>query len=151
MTLPSIFGAMDAAMKELQTNEILKTNEETMKYGLSLTAEEAVEIVESRNQLLRSYGRVELDMEAAKKLICRFAASSFINQEDYAAAIKDLQEVFYYLKNETDDEVGDERLIEIIEELLNDSCEGSIELLQGVGVEEFVREYRLKRYTFGSL
>ncbi|HYE80823.1 MAG TPA: DUF6323 family protein [Clostridia bacterium] len=145
MTLPSIFNSMGSLMKELQVSEMLKTNEETEKYGLILTAEEAAELVEVRNQLLHSYGRVELDMEATRKLIRSFSASPFISQEEYAASIKELQEVFYYLKNETEDEIGDDNLIEIITGLLNDSCGGSIELLRGRELEAFIREYRLKR------
>ncbi|KUO73105.1 MAG: hypothetical protein APF77_20785 [Clostridia bacterium BRH_c25] len=144
MSLPSIFNSMGSMMKELQVNEILRTNEETKKYGLILTAEEAAELVEVRNQLLRSYGRVELDMEATRKLINSISDSPFINQEDYASVVKELQEVFYYLKNETDDEIGDDSLIEIIKDLLNDSCGGSIELLQGRELAAFVRDYRLK-------
>jgi hypothetical protein len=144
MNLPSLFNSMGSVMKEIQTNEILKTNEETRKYGLTLTAEEATEIVEVRNHLLQSYGRIELDMEATKKLIHCFSASPFINQADYVPALKDLQEIFYYLKNETNDELGDDNLIEIIKELLNNSCEGSIELLQGRELEAFVRDYRMK-------
>ncbi len=144
MTLPSIFKSMGSVMKEIQTNEILQTNEETKKYGLALTAEEATEIVAERNHLLQSYGRVELDMEATRKLIICFSASPFINQEDYVSALKELQEVFYYLKNETNDEIGDDNLIEIINELLNNSCEGSIELLQGRELVAFVKDYRLR-------
>lgn len=144
MNLPSLFNSMGSAMKELQAYEILMTNEVTGKYGLKLTAEDAMEVIEVRNQLLLSYGRVELDMEATKKLIYRFSASPFINQEDYVPALKDLQEVFYYIKNETNDDIGDDNLLEIIEELLNNSCEGSIELLQGKELEAFVRDYRMK-------
>ena len=144
MNLPSIFNSMDSLMKEMQTNEILKVNEKTEKYGLTLTAEDAVEIVEIRNHLLRSYGRVELDMEATKKLIHCFSTSPFINQEDYAASLKELQEIFYYLKNETADEIGDDNLIEVIKDLFDNSCEGSIELLQGRELAAFVRGYRTK-------
>ena len=145
MSLPSIFNSMDVVLKEIQIDQILQTNSESAKYGLMLTADEAAEIIEVRNQLLKNYGRVELDIEAAKKLILNFSTSPFMNQEDFAAAIRELQEIFYYLKNETDDEIGDDNLIEIIKGLLNNTCEGSIELLQGREIEAFVRDYRLKR------
>ena len=151
MTLPSIFNSMGSIMKEIQTNEILQTNEVSKKYGLALTAFEAAEIVEVRNHLLQSYGRVELDMEATRKLIYNFSASPFINQEDYVSALKDLQEIFYYLKNETNDEIGDDNLIEIIKDLLNNTCEGSIELLQGRELDAFIRDYRLKCNMTDSL
>ncbi|HYF75408.1 MAG TPA: DUF6323 family protein [Candidatus Nitrosocosmicus sp.] len=151
MALPGIFRAMGPVMQELQRHEILETNAVSGKYGLALTEEEAAEIVEVRNQLLQGYGRVELDMEAARKLIYSFSASPFVSQEDYSSGIKELQEVFYYLKSETNDELGDDKLIEIIMEMLNDSCEGAIELLKGRELEAFVREHRLKCFTNNCL
>lgn len=151
MVLPGVFNSMGSVMQEIQRNEILQTNEVSAKYGLTLTAEEAAEIVEVRNQLLQGYGRIELDMEAARKLITNLSASAFICQEEYASVIKELQEVFYYLKNETDDELGDDKLIEIIKELFENSCEGSIELLKGRELEAFVREYRQQKYAIEGL
>lgn len=145
MNLPDIFNSMGLLMKEFQVSEILSTNEETGKRGLILTEKEAAELVESRSRLLQGYGRIELDMEAAKKLVVGLSASPFVCREDFAVTVRELQEVFYYLKNETEDELGDDRLIEAILELFDSSCGGSVELLRGKGLEEFIREYRRER------
>ncbi|MGE5631976.1 MAG: DUF6323 family protein [Caulobacteraceae bacterium] len=144
MTLPSIFRSMNLIMSEVQISEMLQTNEESQKNGLTLTTEDAKEIIEARNHTLQSYGRVELDIEVSKKLIRSFCNSPFINQEDYATTLKELQEVFYYMKNETEDKIADDELIEIIRDYFDNYCEGSIELLQGRELEAFARAVRRK-------
>jgi hypothetical protein len=144
MPLPNVFDSMNIMLREMQINELLRVNEESQKYGLTLTAAEVKEIIEARNQVLQSYGRVELEMEVTRKLMRHFCASSFINQEDYLATIKDLQEIFYYLKNETEDEIGDDELIAIIKDFFNNSCGGSIELLKERELEAYVRNCRRK-------
>lgn len=141
MFLPS---SINGALKEIQINEMLLTNEESQKYGLVLTAEEVKEIIEVRNQVLKSYGRIELDIGVTRKLIHNFCTSAFITQEDYETTINDLQEVFYYLKNETEDSIGDDELIYIIKDFFNNSCGGSMELLMGRELEIFARNCRRK-------
>lgn len=56
--------------------------------------------------------------------------SPFINKESYLGVINELQEIFYYMKNETEDSIGDDEIIEMIDDLYNNSCGGSIELLK---------------------
>ena len=86
--------------QDVQLQEILEINDQSAKYGLTLTHEDALEIIETRNLALQNYGRVELDMDAVHKLISVFCSSPLIIQEDYALILKDLLELFYYLKNE---------------------------------------------------
>jgi hypothetical protein len=145
MHLPGIFNAMNAALKEMQLEEILRLNEASAQYGLTLTASDVKEIIAARNQALRSYGRVELDMEVARKLILSFCSSPLIAQEDYPVILADLQEIFYYLKNETDDAVGDDELIRIIKDFFENSCGGELELLRGQELDGFVRDFKRRR------
>lgn len=142
VSLPVIFNSMGLVMKEVQINEILSTNEESQKYGLVLTFEEAEEIIEARSSVLQSYGRIELGTGPTGKLISSFCSSAFIEQEEYAATMKDLQEVFYYMKNETEDSMGDDELIEVIKDFFENTCRGSIELLKGRELETFSKECR---------
>lgn len=142
MPLPSIFNPMGAVLKGMLTDEILRTNEVSQKYGLTLSAAEAREIVEARGHVLQSYGRVELDMGVTRKLIGSFCTSPFINQEDYPSTLKELQEIFYYMKNETEDRLGDDELIGILKDFFENDCGGSIELLQGRELEAFARKMR---------
>lgn len=57
--------------------------------------------------------------------------------------INELQEAFYYLKNETEDQLGDDKIIELMKEQFEDFCEGSIELLC-CRLEQFSRDFRQK-------
>ena len=142
MPLPNIFNSLNTTLKEMQISEILRANEKSQKYGLSLTAGEAAEIVEARNHILQNYGRVEIDAGITGKLIHAFCPSPYINQEEYLSTLKELQEVFYYLKNETEDEIGDDELINIIKDSFNNNCGGSVELLEGMELDAFARSFK---------
>lgn len=124
MTLiPWIGGSLEA-----QCNKLLETNQESQKYGLILTEDAAKEIVQVRNETLRYCGRVELAINPVLRLIENFCTSSFINQDEYQSTINELQEMFYYLKNETEDEIRDNELIDMMREYF-DEFEGSLDLL----------------------
>jgi len=138
-----LLNLINTKLMEPQINEILKTNEESQKYGLMLTVKEVKEIIEVRNQVLQSYGRVELGIDVIKKLIQNFYTSSFISQENYESTINELQEIFYFMKNETEDKIGDDELVYMIKDFYNSYCEGSIELLW-MKIEECTRDFRRK-------
>lgn len=129
---------------EQQVNEIIRLNEETVKYGLTLSKHEIMQIIDVRNDLLRGYGRIELGTEVINKLIKSFYNSSYIQQDMYMLTLMELQEVFYYMKNETEDNLSDDEIIEILREFFGDYCKGSIELLQGREIENFARNQRIK-------
>lgn len=129
---------------EQQMNDIIKLNEETITYGLSLSKREVMQIIEVRNDLLRGYGRIELGTEVVNKLIKSFYNSSYIQQDMYMSTLMELQEIFYYMKNETEDNLSDDEIIEILREFFEDYCKGSIELLQGREIETFARNQRIK-------
>lgn len=143
MFLPIIFNSMGTVLNETQVNEILQTNEEAKKYGLILTVQDAKEIVEVRNRVLQSYGRIELDIGVTRKFIQSFCTSTFINPEEYVSTLNDLHELFYYLKNETEDEIGDDELIDIIKDFFDNSCRGSMELLKSM-IETLAENSRRK-------
>ncbi len=144
MSVPNLFTTMSTSLIDIQVTELLQTNTQSEQYGLTITAEEAKEIIECRNDVLKNYGRVELEIQVTKKIIHDFCASPFINQEDYASTLIDLQEIFYYMKNETYDQIGDDELLDIIKDFYNNSCCGSIELLMGRELDKFVRDFRRK-------
>lgn len=142
MNLPIIFGSANDVLKSVQVNEILQINEESQEYGLRLTPSEAEEIIKVRNDVLQSIGRVELSTDVIKKLIQSFCTSSYINQEEYASTLNDLLEIFYYMKNEMEDCIGDDELINIMKDFFENYCHGSLELLEGRELESFARNLR---------
>ncbi len=113
MKLPLI---IQETSKTSQIQEIVALNEKTRAYGLTLSSHEAMQLIEVRNQLLKGHGRIEMGTETMKKLIDSFYMSPFIQQDDYMLTLMELQEVFYYMKNETEDQISDDELIEVIKD-----------------------------------
>lgn len=141
MRLSRLFHSLNQTAQEQAVMEILELNEKTAPFGLMLTPEEAAQMIRVRNQLLYSYGRVELGFEVIRSLIDGFAASPYINDENYVPTLNELQEIFYYLKNETEDQIGDARLVEIMRQLFDEESGGSLELLKS-NLEEYAYHYR---------
>ncbi len=141
MKLPLI---IQETSRTSQIQEIIELNERTRAYGLVLSSHEVMQLIEVRNQLLKGHGRIELGTETMKKLIDSFYMSPFIQQDDYMLTLMELQEVFYYMKNETEDQISDDELIEIIKDFFENYCRGSVELLQGREIETFARNQRIQ-------
>lgn len=80
-------------------NELLKINEKSPAYGLILTEEDVEEIIKSRGYSLKTYGRIDLNMDVTKKLINKIYTYQYTDKDDYVEIINDLQDIFYYLKN----------------------------------------------------
>ena len=91
--------------------EVQKCNEKTLEYGLKLSAEDINIILQTRKESLIKTGRIELGGELIQKIILTFCDSPYISQYNYIETIDDIIETFYYYKNETMDEIGDEDLI----------------------------------------
>lgn len=134
--------SMGSLQSQLTLTELLKTNETTQKYGLVLTAQQAHEILLARNRALASHGRLELGNETVKKIIAAFCTSAYIYQDEYADIISELVEVFYYMKNETEDYISDDELIEIMHDSFETTCQGSVELLRHREMDRLARQIR---------
>lgn len=140
MISPIILSSLNSNLKTIQKNEILKINSESEQYALSLSQEDVEEIIKARNYTLQSYGRIDLNINVTKQLIEILYKSQYTDKDDYVELINDLQEIFYYLKNETLDEISDIDLLEIIDEFYNE-CSGRIDNVQN-NAEKFSQEYR---------
>lgn len=128
--LSRIFNSLHFSMQEQAVFQIIELNELTKEHGLMLSPEEVQQILVARNQVLVHYGRVELSIEVTKTLIEQFSASPYICQDNYVFALYELHELFYYLKNETEDKIGDLNLIEMMRECFDEDCGGSLDLLK---------------------
>ncbi|WP_367903361.1 DUF6323 family protein [Paenibacillus sp. PL2-23] len=136
-----IFNSLYVSMQEEHLTEILDLNEKTQEYGLVLTLKDVQCMIAARSQVLYGYGRVELGIEVTKEFIEEFSKSSFIQQENYVDALNELHEIFYYLKNETEDKIGDMKLVHKMKEVFENDCEGSLDLLKS-RLEEYAEEFR---------
>lgn len=137
MNLPNIFN-----FKETYVNQLLDTNNKAKKYGLMLTQKDVSEIMEERESALKSHGRVELDINVTKKIIDFLCSSPYINKDNYSDTIIELQEIFYYLKTETDDKIADDQLLNIIFKLYENPCAGSLELLKGRESDKLIKKFK---------
>ena len=126
-------------------NDLLKINDESSAYGLILTPQDVEEIIKSRGYSLKNYGRIDLNMDVTKKLINKIYTSQYTDKDDYVEIINDLQDIFYYLKNETLDEISDNEIIDIIVEFY-EKTSGRIENIQNLS-EKFALEYKLGRIS----
>ena len=137
-----ILKSLNSNLQITQENEILDLNEKSQIYGLTLNKEDVKEIINSRDNTLKNYGRIELDISITKMIIENLYKSQYTDKDDYVYAINDLHEVFYYLKNETLDQISDIEIIEIIDEVYN-NCSGRIDIVQEK-CQEFAKSYRWK-------
>ena len=142
MISPIILSSLNSNLEVIQEHELLELNENSRSYGLTLNKEDIKEIINSRNNTLKSYGRIELDINVTKSIIENLYKSQYTDRDDYVELINDLQEVFYYLKNETLDQISDIEIIEIIDEIYN-NCSGGIDIVQEK-CEEFAKSYRYR-------
>lgn len=150
MLLPRKFSALDSSMQEKYVVEILEMNQKTKEYGLSLTSKEVSNMIAARNKALHDYGRVELGIEVTKELVEVFCTSSYINEENYASTLNELHELFYYLKSETEEKIGDVKLIHLMKDEFDNTCRGSLILLKSK-LEAFAENFRGKLQLKDSL
>gem|GEM_PF-127644 len=119
-------------MLEKQKNELaelLEINQKTNHFGLSLTPEEAKELMVSRNKSLQRYQRVEFGRSVLEKLIFEFCDSQHINQDNYVEMIEELQDIFYGFKNEVKDRMTDDELLNFMKEQFETVCQGDLSYL----------------------
>ncbi len=143
MTKNIILSSLQDKSMNIAKNEILKINEESSVYGLILTSENVEEIIKSRGYSLKTYGRIDLNMDSTKKIINKIYISQYTDKDDYVEIINDLQDIFYYLKNETLDKISDNEIIDIIGEFYEETS-GRIDNVQNLA-EKYALDFRLGR------
>ena len=135
----------DRALREREAAALLRCNEATAPYGLTLTPRQALELAETRAHALRNAGRLELRGGVAEKIILAFCDSPHLDQRNYAAALNALVEIFYEYKNETIDRLNDDELIGCMRRCFDGPGMGSLELLRGRELERVARNVRYGR------
>ena len=102
--------------RQNQLPKILKTNQTTKRFGLTLCEQDAKLILEEQNHALCEPRRVEFGAGIAEKLIYEFCDSDFITPDTYVDTIIRLQKIFYLYKNEMQDEITDDELVHLMKE-----------------------------------
>jgi len=122
--------------------ELRECNEITLRYGLALTEQQIKSLVERRFAALKDTGRVEFGPGILKLLITTFCNSPYLTRDNYEETLIELQDSFYYFKNEARDLISDEELITFMKEHFDGICQGSLEHLSGTTLEELCRNTR---------
>ena len=123
---------ISSSLMEQQTaDRIFACNEEIRKYGLVLTRQQVLALVQTRTNALKESKRIELNGGIVDKLILAFCDSPDIENDTYTDVLQELICLFYDLKNNTWDTVPDDDIIQFLKSAFNTRCHGSLELLSG--------------------
>ena len=119
--------------------EVRECNAYSSRFGLILREDEIAELVQGREEALRASGRIEFGGGILPKLIRAFCDSPFIERDNYAAVLSELQEMFYYFKTESRDKLSDDELVDFMVKTFNGRAQGSTEYLSAIPREELLR------------
>ena len=100
-----------------QLSNVMKTNETTEQFGLSLTEQDAKLILAERKNALAEQKRIE-----------------------FGGGI--LQEIFYLYKNEMHDEITDDELLHLMKEQFENICFGDLYYLESTCLANFAEAVR---------
>lgn len=128
--------------EQSQLTKVVKTNETTEQFGLSLTEQDAELILEERKNSLMEQKRVEFGEGIVTKIIYEFCDSDYIHQSNYVDTIVRLQEMFYLYKNEMQDEITDDELLHLMKEQFENICFGDLDYLESTCLANFAEAVR---------
>ena len=120
------------ALSQYRKQEVLRSNEYTCGFGLSLSEQDIEELLIIRRESLEEHQRVEFGKGVLEKLIYAFCDSAYVYQENY----------------ESMDELTDDELIDYMRKSFDETCQGSLEYLEETCLEEFARKIRRSTHKF---
>lgn len=138
----NLLEALALVRQKEELASIIECNTFTQEFGLVLSAEDAKMLVESRNDSLKTYQRVEFGKGILDKLIYQFCDSEYINQSNYMNTLIELQDAFYLYKNESLDLLTDDELLNFMKEQFENICFGDVDYLTNTCLERFSRAVR---------
>lgn len=130
-------------LQEFPSKKLMKLNEESINYGLTLTEEDVRQITRNTKETLKKTGRIETCTDSLEKIIAFLYSSPYTQKDYYVEVISDMEEIFYFFKNQVLDLLSDDEIIEILEKAYNEKS-GEILQVQGF-VEEYTKEFKFER------
>lgn len=121
------------------TAELTAPSPALERTGMTLSPAQAAMVARRQRAALRETGRVEFSGGTLRALAEAFCGSPFIQRADWPDTLAELTELFYALKNETRDRLGDEALIRAMAVRFNGSAGGSADALASTPPEWFLR------------
>lgn len=142
MNLPKIFDSINKSQEFNSIDKIFKLNDILRDYNLVLDVEDIKDIINSKNNTLRSQGRIELNLNVIESIIKELGKSPYINQENFVETVNDMYAVFHHVKNRTSDLLCDKDVLKAIMFFYNSVYNGSMELVMGKGTEKIINNFK---------
>lgn len=136
------FKLIQQQKEQTELAELISCNEKTERFGLSISEEEARELMICRNESLKKYERVEFGGGILEQLIFVFCDSQYIWQDNYIDMMKRLQDIFYEFKNESGELLTDDELITFMAEQFEGVCCGDPDYLEDTCLKRFAAAIR---------
>lgn len=137
-TLPAAVQARLAT----RMNLLRKSNGVSQRYGLSLSDSQMRSLIAAEEETLRGYGRLEFGEGILPRLIYTFCDSPFIVRGDYYDTLETLQDLFYTFKNDLDDALSDDELLEAMRKLYHGKAQGALVYLENMDTADLLRALR---------
>ncbi|MGM9942254.1 MAG: DUF6323 family protein [Bulleidia sp.] len=118
-----------------RVSSILSCNQHLNRYGLSLSLQQALILVQGCQASIQESRRIEFHEGITAELIRVFSDSPYLSQSELMDTILELTDLFYTLKNDTCDQIGDQELIAFMKDAFDGECHGVMELLVQKGME----------------
>ena len=134
------FALVPFFMQMAAAQQLRKCNSLTERYGLSLSEEQIQNIIVHRRDALKNTGRVEFGEGIAQKLIMTFCESQYLMQDNYEEVITELQDLFYFFKNDSEDSISDDDLISFMKKTFDGKAQGSLMYLSDITLEDLCKE-----------
>ena len=100
-------------------------------------------LVVGRVDALHETERIEFGGGVAKDLVLAFSSSVYVSQSAFVQTVLELQDLFYLFKNESEEQIPDDDLIQTMRSLYDDVAQGDMERLSEAlfdGLGRHVRE-----------
>lgn len=122
------------ARAAVQKTQLQNVNHIAEEYGLTLTKTQLQSLIAAEAHTLRSTGRLELGQGVLPRLITAFCDLPFINRDSWADTLETLQELFYNFKNDLNDALSDDELVEAMHTIFHGRAQGSLEYLENMDI-----------------
>lgn len=128
--------------RESLARAVLEVGACAEQFGLRISREDAEILAVGRQNALKKERRVELGESVLPKLVSAFCDSDYVNQDNYVEMLLRLQDIFFLYKNEMEDEITDDELLEFMKEQFETVCFGDPDYLEGTCLELFAQAIR---------
>ena len=108
--------------------------------NLGLTRDDIESLAEARRTDLAEYGRIEFGRPVLIGIAEAFAASPYLDRNDCAEQLADIQSAFYTLRADTPSSIPDEELIEGMRIAFNRTYGGDLEALGSMNTQDVLAQ-----------